>query len=444
MGARILTDTMSIGALTTLVKLAGALKMVVIAQCFGANAELDAYLLAFLLPSFLGEVLAGAITPALLPILVEIRERRGRAQSRELGAQIAFALLILTTSAGLVFGAALWFVLPWFGLPRERIALTTELLAIMLPILPCAALTLSWRTLLYSEQRFAAAAAAPVLTPLAVMASAILLAPSIGARALAIGTAAGAGLECLVLAFVARAAEMPVFPRPVTATAEFRRVLRQYLPAATSTLVLSGSAIIDQTMAALLGPGSVSALNYGTRLSTVLMSVGPGALGTAVFPRLAALRASGDDAGFRRALRRITLFSLAVSVPVTVALIAASERLVRVLFERGAFTAADTQLVAAVQALSLIQLPFLMLTTLLVRTISSLQQNRLLIGFSVMSLGLNVVLNLVLMRQYGVAGIALSTALVQAAGAAYLAPATFRALRDARLSRVTDVIQSDD
>lgn len=109
-----------------------------------------------------------------------------------------------------------------------------------------------------------------------------------------------------------------------------------------------------------------------------------------------------------------------MTVPLTLGLLYFSEPLVRVLFERGAFTAADTHLVAKVQTLFLLHIPFYTLSILLVRLISSLQANHLLMWGAVISLVINIVLNYVLGLWLGVAGIALSTSVVYLVSFCYL------------------------
>ena len=89
-------------------------------------------------------------------------------------------------------------------------------------------------------------------------------------------------------------------------------------------------------------------------------------------------------------------------------------------FERGQFTGAATGLVATVQRYSLLQIPAALVMALVLRLISSMRLNYLLPRAAVLSVALNLVLDVLLMRWMGIAGIALSTTLVQVAALAYL------------------------
>jgi len=109
-----------------------------------------------------------------------------------------------------------------------------------------------------------------------------------------------------------------------------------------------------------------------------------------------------------------------VTIPVIVVLMFISEPLARLFFQRGNFTGMATGVVATVQRFALIQIPFAMLMALVVRLISSLKMNTLLPGAAIVAATLNLVLDLVLIRWMGVAGIALGSAIAQGASLIYL------------------------
>jgi putative peptidoglycan lipid II flippase len=269
-----------------------------------------------------------------------------------------------------------------------------------------------WRSVLNAHNRFAMAAIAPVMTPVVTIAAVIAGTPHFGVAALAAGTTLGATAELVALFGALRRSKIPAFPRLRWRSAEVARVLQQYWPIVVSSAVMGGSTIVDQTMAAMLGSGSVSALNFGTRVSGVLLAVGPAALSTALFPRLSAMSARGEWRDLGSMLRRYLLLGAVLTVPVACALAWLSEPIARVVFERGAFVPRDTRVVAAVQAFSFLQLPIAVALALLLRAVASLRANVVLIKVSVLALGANAALNYVLMHRMGVAGIALSTTAV--------------------------------
>ena len=407
-------DTLRVSVLTVLSKIAGALKTVVIARYFGAAATLDTYLLAFLPVSFIIDVISGSMMNALLPAFIALRESRQRPGALELYGSVQLRLAGILIFIGVVLAAAAGPILHILatGFDEEKIRLTRELMFIMLPILPLSALNVSWRVLLNAEGRFSIAAISPALVPVATVIALISLTQRYGIFSLAIGTVVGAVAESILLAHSVWKSGAAMFAGFRTRSTDTPRVFAQYLPTATANLVMASSAVVDQSMAAMLGSGSVAILNYGTRLVTVVLAIGPAALGTVILPWLSRLHARGDGAQIRKTLIRYILISLAVTIPLTAILMVWSKGLIEILFQRGAFTISDTGSVARVQEFALLRVPLSVLLALLLPTVASLQRNSLLLVVAVFSVIANVLLNLAFMQTLGVAGVALSTAIV--------------------------------
>jgi putative peptidoglycan lipid II flippase len=109
--------------------------------------------------------------------------------------------------------------------------------------------------------------------------------------------------------------------------------------------------------------------------------------------------------------------------------IAGSAELVRLLYQRGEFTAADTLLVSQIQAMYVLQLPFYTLGMLFARLIASLQANYILLYGTIINFALNAVLDYTLMQVFGVAGIALSNTLMYVVSCGFLGALLYRQLR---------------
>lgn len=230
-------------------------------------------------------------------------------------------------------------------------------------------------------------------------------------------------MECVVVACAVARIGAPVFPRWRGISPECRSMLPQFTSAAAGSVIMAGSHLIDQSLAAMLSSGSVSVLNYGTRLVSVALSVGPAALNTAAFPRLAALAASGKTQEVHSAVRRYALLSLSITVPVSALLMFVSLPMVEFAFRHGAFTNADAHMVAKVQAFSLARIPITVLLSLLVTLVASLKRNHMLFAMAAICLASNVAISAALMHTLGVSGLALSTAFVHLVGVAYLSHA---------------------
>jgi putative peptidoglycan lipid II flippase len=182
-------------------------------------------------------------------------------------------------------------------------------------------------------------------------------------------------------------------------------------------------------------------LGYANKLIAGITSIGAMALSTATLPYFSRMVAARDFAGCRHTLKRYSLLVVSTTVPFTLLLIAFSRPIVKLLFQRGAFTAVDTDLVSWVQVCYAIQIPFYIWSMLFVRFISSIRRNDILMYVSAVNLVLDVVLNLVLMRVWHVAGIALSTSIFYIVSFLMLSVWSLRYLSQAMSSSALPVAQ---
>jgi putative peptidoglycan lipid II flippase len=188
-----------------------------------------------------------------------------------------------------------------------------------------------------------------------------------------------------------------------------REVAFQYGPVLLSALVASGGLLVDQSMAAMLPAGSVSALVYANRFVSVILTLFAGAVSTAVMPYFARMIAFEDWAGCRHTLRTWVRLTALVSSPIAIAMIAGSHLLVRIMLQHGAFGPRDTEVVTPVLAMYAIQIPFFVTSRVYYRFLIAMRRTDLIFYCGAINLVLDVALNLILMHWFGVAGIALAT-----------------------------------
>src|SRR5713226_9027738 len=190
---RMLADTITVGGWTSLAKLAGAVKVILAARLFGTGDAMDAYLIAFLLPSFFIDMLSSPLDSGLIPTLIEVRENNGRAAAESLYLSILAAAGIGFFGAALVAALTSGFFLPVLasGFEPAKLALTQQLLLLMIVVVPLNGIASTWRAILNSEHRFAAAAAIPAITPVASIVALLFGGKQYGVLALVIGTVTG-------------------------------------------------------------------------------------------------------------------------------------------------------------------------------------------------------------------------------------------------------------
>lgn len=394
--------------------MASAGRELAVAYQLGTSDAADAFVIAFLAPSFVINAPIGAFVEALAPTFVRVREREGAAAGARLVANglVATAALVLAGILALALLAEPIVGLLGSGFSAEKNALTLRLFYFLLPVVALQGVCLFWGRLINCVQRFALVAMVPLATPLLTIALLLVFEERLGVYALVVGAVGGATIELAILAVGAHRLGLPCRPRWHGLDAPSRTVAGYYLPAVLGSLMSSGTMLVDQSMAGMLDPGSVARLSYGVKLIAFALSLSVTPLVTAIFPYVAELIARGD----RREVRRTCLgwaglvFAVGMLAAGLTAMLATP--IVRLVFERGAFTAVDTAAVAPVLACYAVQIPFYLAGMIGVQVLAALCHYRALAFISTSNFLLNIALNLLLVRWIGLPGIALATSLV--------------------------------
>jgi putative peptidoglycan lipid II flippase len=341
---------------------------------------------------------------------------------------------MLLAGGSLVMGLAarLFFplVVPHFS--AGKMLLTDELFYGLLPIVLIAGIASNCSAVLNTFERFALPALAPVVWPVAIILGAWVLAPKLGIWAMVDANVAGAVVYALLVVWMMQSHgyrfEVRWFAGKSGASDAMREVAGQYGPILLSGLVASSGLLVDQGMAAMLPSGSVSTLVYANRFVSVVLNLLAGAIATAVTPYFSQLVAQKNWTACRHTINTYVRLTALVSIPVALAMIFGSHLLVRLTYQHGAFGAQDTAAVAPVQAMYAIQLPFFIVSRVFYRYLVAIRRTSLILYCGIINLVLDVVLNIVCMRWYGVAGIALATSLWTVSTFVFLCYWTYRLL----------------
>jgi putative peptidoglycan lipid II flippase len=410
---RIFRAAMSVAAAGVLVKIVAMLKEIAVAGVYGRSDAMDAFLIAMLIPGLLVNLISESMNQALVPTLIRVRTRFGERQAQELlsSSMLWMCVLLAATSAAMALGARGVFPLIASHFPPAKLDLSVRLFYALLPMVLITGVATNCTAVLNTFDRFALPALAPVLIPATILAGTLLLGGRLGIWAVVYASVVGALVHALVVAGMMNAHGYKFRLQWYGMTEATREVAHQYGPILLSSVVASGGLLVDQLMAALLPAGSVSALAYANRFVSVVLLLQAGAISTAVTPYFSRMIAAEDWAGCRHSLRVWVGITALISVPLAAALIGGSHMLIRVTFQHGVFGTHDTGVVAPVLAMYAIQIPFFVCSRVFYRFLVAMRRTDLILYCGMINLGLDIVLNLVLMRWFGVAGIALATSL---------------------------------
>ena len=410
---RIFRAAASVTAAGILVKLVATLKEVSVAGVYGRSDAMDAFLTAALIPGLLINLISESMNQALVPTLIRVREREGHESAQRLlsSATLWMCILLAAASAAMAITARGFFPLIASHFPTAKLELSLRIFYALLPVVLLTGIATNCTAVLNTFDRFAWPAMAPVTISAAIILGVLTLGDRLGIWAMVYATLAGALIHAALMAWMMEAHGYRMRLRWYGMTEATREVAHQYGPVLLSGVVASGGLLVDQAMAAMLPAGSVSALVYANRFVSVVLTLLAGAISTAVTPYFSEMVAQRDWGACRQTLRTWVRLTALVSAPVALTLIIGSRMLIRVAFQRGAFGPHDAAVVAPVLAMYAIQIPFFVSSRVFYRFLVAMRRTDLILYCGVINLILDIVLNLILMHWFGVAGIALATSL---------------------------------
>jgi putative peptidoglycan lipid II flippase len=411
---------------TLVAKAVGFGKELFVAYELGPGAQLDAFLFAYVFPALLINVIGGALIAAFVPQYLETSARSSPEDASRLGAEAAFLVGCAQFGLMLILVPLIVLAVPMLtgGFDQPTQQLTRQLIPVLLPLVLLNSISSCWAGMLNAHGRFATVAFVPTITPLMVVLALVVgRGRTSGALLLAIGTMTGALIEFGLLAARTRLLNRELFRVPESWRPEYTSILKQFWPAAASSLLMSATLLVDQTFAAQLPQGSVSALSYGTRLTSVAATIFVAVVSAVALPAFSRLVAERRTADLRRAFCLGVVGILVVSLPFAAVCSIGSEWLVEFMYVRGEFTSADAIVAASVQSVHAWHIPVYAIGMLAVRGLAAMRATWLMLVGSALSLGTDLVVNSVGVPRFGVAAIGFATTAMYMVSAVFLAVA---------------------
>jgi putative peptidoglycan lipid II flippase len=338
--------TVSTGTLAS--RLLGFARDAMIAALLGTGPVADAFLVAFQLVNVVRRLLTeGALNAALVPAWLRVRETEGAVAAaafagRVLGT-VSTALILAAAVIGLLMPLFITALAPGFA-GHETLQLAVDAARLMLPYLAFAGPAAVMMALLNAQARFALTAFAPLLFNIALISVMIALVgwrPDAASAARVIAATVGiAGLVQLLI-LVLRPGGGIATPLRVTFDPHMRGFLGKAIPgmiasAGPQLLIVAGAVIASSS------PSAVSWLYFANRLIELPLGIVGVAMGTVLVPELTRALRIDDQTSMAHAQSRGLELAVGLALPAMLGLVALSEPVVRLLFEHGVFTAADT------------------------------------------------------------------------------------------------------
>ncbi len=444
----------AIGAATGLSRILGLVREQLFAGLVGASAFADAYVAAFRIPNLVRDLVAeGALAQAVVPAFAAEQARAGTAAAYQLGNRVGrlvvLAAALLAAMLALAAPVVLALLVGDFALTDGKLELTARLTRIMAGYVPLVALAAVVMAMATAQGHYLAPSLGPALFNLVSIGGAIGLALlDWDPRAVVIGwavvtVAAGVAQLGLQTVALAQAGWRPgLGPSTPARRRQVAAVGRALVPAMLAVAAVQLNVFVATVVVSGV-PGAVACLHYGFRFLQLPLGVFAVAIATVTTTRLAVTAAADDRPAMIALLVSGLRWVILIGVPAGVGLAVDGEAIVRLLYEHGRFTAADTAATSAIVVGLAAGLPAFAAIKVLAPVWFAIGQPRAAVIAALVSVVVNLGLGLVVVA-HGLIAIALAIAVAATVNVAWLyvaidrviAPLPHRQLAD-HLGRVT-------
>ncbi len=429
---RIAKSAGRISGATIISRILGLARDSIFAALFGTTFFADAFNVAFLIPNFLRRVLGeGTLNASYVPVYTQYLHDEGETKAIRLASKMFSVMIVIlgiVVVAGIVFASPIvkTYAFGWKDSP-QTFALTVKLTRILFPYIFFVGLAAMAAGTLNSRGIFGIPALAPAFLNVALIVTAFtLVRMAVGSgesmiTLFSVGALIGGVLQIAIqMPYLVKTGHRPSFDPDFKDTG-VKWVGRLMVPGMLAFAVTQINVLVDTLLATTLAEGSVTALRLGNRIAIQPLGVFAVAITTAALPALSAHAAREDKAKLVEDFAFSTRLILAFLIPSGIALMVLARPIVRLLFERGEFTATESTPMTA-RALFYYAMGLFAYggVKAVVQAFYSMKDTITPMKIAIFTVCLNITLNLILVRSLGLVGLALATSISSAAGFAVL------------------------
>jgi len=394
-------------------KFLGFFREVLIAAKFGSGIETDTYFVAMTATGLITGFMSNAISTTFVPVLSEIESKEGKE------GQINHTNNMINI---IFFFSVILVILSWLASPLlvkllakgfygEQFNLAVKLTRIGLPKIIFSCIIGALTGFLHSEQRHTSSAAIGFPFNFVFIFYLIFLSSIFGIKGLMAVSVVAVFSQLLIQIPEAKKSGYRYKFIFDLKDEYIKKVLYLSLPVLIGASINDLNAIVDRTLASSLITGSISALNYANKLNSLILGIFISAITTVIFPLLSKESNNDNIQGMKKIMAYGVNLILLITIPAAVGLIVLAKPIVEIAFQRGEFDATATIMTSQALIFYSLGLVAMALRLLITRVYYSLQDTKTPMVNGVISVGFNIVFNLILVRFMAHAGLAFATSI---------------------------------
>ena len=425
----------------------GLVREQLFAGLFGAGTAYDSFVVAFRIPNLLRDLFGeGALSAAFVTVFSRYDSQKSREETWRLASNVlvffALALSLIALAGMLLAGPIVSLLAPDFALVEGKAELTGTMTRIMLPFLVLISLSAVVMGMLNTKGRFFIPALASSFFNLGSIIGGVslaLLLPRYGQPAIvgmAYGTLIGGLCQLAIQLPSLGKTGFRFTPHLKLSDPGLRKILRLMLPATIGLSATQINIFVNTNFASSCAEGSVSWLNYAFRLVQLPIGLFGVAFSIAALPVMARYAAKKDINGLKDTLLSSLTMVFSLTIPATVGLVILAEPIIRLIFERGAFTSLDSTATAQVLALYALGLFAYSANKILVPVFYALDDTRFPVIASFLAVGINILIITLTIGRFEHRAIALSTSCTMLLNFLFLSAVLYRKMDGYSLARL--------
>ena len=347
----LLSSTSIFSFFTLISRILGYLRDILIAFFLGASIFADAFFVAFRLPNTFRRLFAeGTFNAAFIPSYTSTKidnKKKGKKFADDILGSLLLILILIVTIVEIFTPYLVYIIAPGFAENNVKFNLAVELTRITFPFLLFVSLSSFFSGILNSNNKFAAAAAAPIILNIILILS-LIVSYKLNlnfAKQLSYGVTLAGLLQLIFLFFVTLRFYKPTLTFKIKADSKVKFFFKKLLPSIFSSGVTQINILIG-TIIASFEAGAVSYLYYADRIYQINLAIAGIAVGTVSLPVLSKAFKEKNLKKLSNIQSKSFELSLLLSIPASFGLIFASNEIVNALFGYGSFSIEDVKLTA--------------------------------------------------------------------------------------------------
>ena len=412
----LLSSTSVFGFYTLLSRVLGYIRDILIAFFLGTSIYADAFFVAFRLPNTFRRLFAeGTFNAAFIPSYAEAKlegKDSGKKFADEVFNLLLFFLIFLILIIEIFTPFVVYIIAPGFYVDPEKFSLAEEFTRITFPFLLFVSLSSFLSGILNTNNKFAAAAAAPIVLNIVLILSLILsfYFDKNFAKNLSIGVTLSGILQFIILIFFTKKFYFPNIKLNLNFSHKIKFFFRKLLPSIFSSGVTQINILIG-TIIASFQSGAVSYLYYADRIYQINLAIAGIAVGTVVLPNLSKSIKMKDKNSINMIQNKSLELSLLLSLPATLGLLIASNQIINCLFGYGSFSNVDIANTSLALTYFAFGVPAFALLKLLSNFYFARNNTKLPFYISLIVMLINIAISVGLFKKYGFIIIPIATSI---------------------------------